>query len=61
MVLVSTAFAPGGELQLGRSHVPAGTRAFAIVLDDPDTNPGGAPLRGHVRGSALLVGRFRSG
>jgi Raf kinase inhibitor-like YbhB/YbcL family protein len=57
MVLVSSAFAPGGEIPVsascrgaGRSpaltwsHVPAGSRAFAIVLDDPDANPGGAPF-----------------
>jgi Raf kinase inhibitor-like YbhB/YbcL family protein len=122
----------GRSPELDWSHVPAGTRAFAIVVDDPDANPGGAPsvhwlgwnipgrarrlatggrapregqnstgtrgytgpcppsgrhhyrfrlyalsaplelaagsdrselmqaLRGHVRGSALLVGRFRS-
>lgn len=57
LVLVSSAFAPGGEIpvsascsgagrspELSWSHVPAGTRAFAIVLDDPDADPGGAPF-----------------
>lgn len=147
MVLASTAFAPGGDIPVsascsgaGRSpalawsHVPGGTKAFALVVDDPDARgndgkvfvhwlgwdiPGGArrlatgahapregqnsfgtrgysgpcppsgtrhryrfrlyalnapitlqagasrdqlaaALRGHVRASALLVGRFRS-
>ena len=70
MVLVSSAFAPGGEIPVsascsgaGRSpalswsHVPPGTRAFAIVVDDPDANPGGAPfvhwLGWNIPGSAL--------
>jgi Raf kinase inhibitor-like YbhB/YbcL family protein len=49
MVLVSSAFAPGAEIPvsascsganrspaLSWSHVPAGTKAFALVMDDPD-------------------------
>ena len=60
LVLASSAFSPGGEIPvaatcsganrspaLSWSHVPAGTRAFALELDDPDARGGDGRILVH--------------
>lgn len=61
LTLTSTAFVPGGEIPprftcdgddvsppLAWSGAPAGTRAFALIVDDPDAPDPAAPKRVYV-------------